>query len=610
MAHREARVGTLAAADEPAWLGRIRTFNAFHNLLALHPELGFWVVRWDGEAGLEWLDLTRDQGGIRPFHFEIYYGKESRRDAEYLRAMRRARRERRLALVKILGFHDLFYPLPADPEGRTFLYAGQFCLEPPDWPDLVRRWRSLSGRGPANADPDFVRFVKMALELPVLSAEALAGLEQFVAVYGAFITGTATEESTHGRVEQLHHDCFAKHWPNNDWVDQAVSAERFQLTPWFHERELTAWMREEMRIHRLPTTAMALMPVEPGQQPLSPLQQLVRRRHVQDACIEFVSRLPECGATRLQDYGVTLVTSAAPGKGVPQTRLELRDQAERLRAFVEQRFGLRAVVGIGTRVPPGAPLEHSHREAVLALHLCVQLEQPVLFYEDHFEHRERPPYASLHRAGQRSAEALVRAATDELYLATDEVVRLLLVYADERAEVVRSLLLSMLFELFGALRRRQPLRDDVVEQFAAELAAPLESARSLSLMISAYKDAVERLAVMASMAAEGTKAIRLEATLQYLRENSREVLRLPDVAKKAGFSVPSFSRIFKRATGTSFLAHVRSLRLDRAKVLLRSTRMSLADIADECGFQSEHRLIRAFKKEHGMTPGSYRAGDA
>src|SRR5207237_8664279 len=99
--------------------------------------------------------------------------------------------------------------------------------------------------------------------------------------------------------------------------------------------------------------------------------------------IELARELPETAATRLGDYGVSIITSARPGKSVASARVELRERAQKFAARVRERFGLRTVCGIGPQLAPGAPLHPSHREAVLALHMCVQLDRDVLFYDEH-----------------------------------------------------------------------------------------------------------------------------------------------------------------------------------------------------------------------------------
>jgi transcriptional regulator GlxA family with amidase domain len=129
-------------------------------------------------------------------------------------------------------------------------------------------------------------------------------------------------------------------------------------------------------------------------------------------------------------------------------------------------------------------------------------------------------------------------------------------------------------------------------------------------VIEGFRESLQRLCFVSSKALHGPKVIRIEATLHYLRQNFAERLRLPEVARKAGFSVPAFVRVFKEATGTSFLAFVRALRVESAKKLLTTTQMTTEQIAQSSGFQSQHHLIRSFKKVMGQTPGAYRGQHA
>jgi AraC-like DNA-binding protein len=274
--------------------------------------------------------------------------------------------------------------------------------------------------------------------------------------------------------------------------------------------------------------------------------------------------------------------------------------------FVRQKFGVRSVVGIGRTLPPGEPLYPSYHEAVLALHLAVQLEKDILFYDEKYGSKEHMRYSELNDAALKLEEAFTRAKMDEIKLAADNYVRLALLFSNERVDVVRSQFLAMSFQIATMVQRRHQIRTQVVEQFCDELTAKLEAAASTYRLIETFREALERLAFFSSQALEGPKSMRLHATLEYLRQNYTEPLKLPDVARKAGFSVPAFSRIFKQATGTSFLAYLRAIRIDHAKMLLRGTALSTEQIAQACGFQSQHHLIRSFKKVTRQTPGEYR----
>jgi AraC-like DNA-binding protein len=268
------------------------------------------------------------------------------------------------------------------------------------------------------------------------------------------------------------------------------------------------------------------------------------------------------------------------------------------------------VVGIGPAAPPGESLATSYQEAVHALHLCVQLERDVLFFDDEFGADARiVRYADVNAAMQALGDAFEQATPDAIRLASDRYVREVLVYSGERLEVVRSHFLATLFRLIAAVQKRHSINKKAVDQLADELSSRLEQASRVSQLIEAFRDVLSRLSFYASRALEGPKSIRLAASLQFLQDNFGDQLRLPDVAKKAGFSVPAFSRVFRQATGTSFLSYLRNARVEHAKKLLRTTSLPTAQIALSCGFQSPHHLIRSFKKVTGLTPGEYRRAE-
>jgi AraC-like DNA-binding protein len=601
-----------ASPDEgasPDWMAGVQTAYAIHNVVGPRPELPFWLLRWDGDHGLEWIELTAPHARKKPFHFEIYFGKEALRDEHYLQALAEASKQDGPVLRELFGFSDLFLALPSDPARRTFLLAGQFCRAQPDWEGLSEQWRQLSGLEPASANPDFVAFVRMALELPVLDGPLQKAVEDFMGVWAAHLGGGGDDVSIATRINELNRDFFSNHWPIDDWIDNVISADKFQLSPWYYEGKLTDWMKEGLGISRLPTTALALMPVDARTDALDPVQALVRNAQIQRACVAFTRNMPDTAATRLQDYGVSIITSTEPGKGSARARIELRELAQEFQNFIKERFHTRCFVGIGNTLPPGSPLHGSYREAILALHMCAQLEEDVLFYEEH-PSSQALRYADLQRAADALTDAFERGSNIETRLASDRFVQIVLSYSTERIEVARSQFLALLFQLFRRVERRHPLPTDARDSVANDLTGRLEQSASLYEVIESFKEALQRLGLMASKPVHGPKVLRLEATLRYLRENFRESLRLPEVAKKAGFSVPVFTRAFKQATGTSFLAYVRSLRVEHAKRLLATSQMTTEEIAQVCGFQSQHHLLRSFKKVARQTPGAYRKAHA
>src|SRR5690606_31618304 len=131
-------------------------------------------------------------------------------------------------------------------------------------------------------------------------------------------------------------------------------------------------------------------------------------------------------------------TSADPRKSPAAARAELRDRAREMQDLARKQ-GVRTVVGIGPAAPPGESLASSYQESVHALHLCVQLERDVLFFDDEFGHEARiVRYADVNASMQALSDAFEQAASDPIRLASDRYVREVLVYSGERLEVVRS----------------------------------------------------------------------------------------------------------------------------------------------------------------------------
>jgi AraC-like DNA-binding protein len=273
---------------------------------------------------------------------------------------------------------------------------------------------------------------------------------------------------------------------------------------------------------------------------------------------------------------------------------------------VKKRFNLDSVVGIGRPVPEGESLHASYRESVLALHLSVQMGTSVLFFEPEHAPQKALSFRDLKTAARELAQAFASDSMDPVKVAADRYVRLVLLYANERIEVVRSQFLVTVFELLESIQKQHVLRQAVVDQVATDLSQKLETAHSLYQLMARFEECLGQLWRFASQALEGPKSMRLTTTLQFLKDNFHEQLKLPEVARKAGFSVPAFSRVFRQATGTSFLAYVRSLRVNHAKRLLRTTSLSIEQVAQASGFQSQHHLIRSFKKVTHQTPGHYR----
>ncbi|MCM1038446.1 MAG: AraC family transcriptional regulator [Ruminococcus sp.] len=95
------------------------------------------------------------------------------------------------------------------------------------------------------------------------------------------------------------------------------------------------------------------------------------------------------------------------------------------------------------------------------------------------------------------------------------------------------------------------------------------------------------------------------ALLQYIQENFASIT-LEQIATKFHYTPEYTSRLIKSTTGRSFTQILQQVRLEKAQTLLQDTNLSVANIADQIGYETTEYFIRVFKKHMHMTPTEYR----
>lgn len=94
--------------------------------------------------------------------------------------------------------------------------------------------------------------------------------------------------------------------------------------------------------------------------------------------------------------------------------------------------------------------------------------------------------------------------------------------------------------------------------------------------------------------------------IKYMESNYTRSMSLDYLADFIGMSKYAFSRSFRKYTGFSPIDYLITLRIERAKVLLKNSSMSAAEIAEEVGIHDVNNFTNLFRKKTGFTPGVYR----
>lgn len=92
----------------------------------------------------------------------------------------------------------------------------------------------------------------------------------------------------------------------------------------------------------------------------------------------------------------------------------------------------------------------------------------------------------------------------------------------------------------------------------------------------------------------------------YIGIHINEKLSINELAERAGYSEYYFSRKFKQEMGCTLTEYIMREKIERAKVLLSTTSMSIMDISIELSFNSRSYFSDTFQKIAGISPGEYR----
>jgi AraC-like DNA-binding protein len=104
----------------------------------------------------------------------------------------------------------------------------------------------------------------------------------------------------------------------------------------------------------------------------------------------------------------------------------------------------------------------------------------------------------------------------------------------------------------------------------------------------------------------GLTGPRLERVMTAIDAGFRDRLSLDDLARAAGMSRARFAEAFRRTTGATPYAYVRTKRLEAVRAALESGEDDLARLAARFGFSSHAHMTTAFRTAFGVTPSGYR----
>lgn len=99
---------------------------------------------------------------------------------------------------------------------------------------------------------------------------------------------------------------------------------------------------------------------------------------------------------------------------------------------------------------------------------------------------------------------------------------------------------------------------------------------------------------------------KINPVIEYVENNYSHNISLESASELLNLHPIYFCRIFKEATGKTFINYLNFVRISKAEDLLIFTNKSITEIAMETGFTSVQYFNRIFKEAKGRTPTEFR----
>ncbi len=166
-------------------------------------------------------------------------------------------------------------------------------------------------------------------------------------------------------------------------------------------------------------------------------------------------------------------------------------------------------------------------------------------------------------------------------------------------------------ELLNVFHTRDPLIAQISGIFAGELERAEHPAQALiidsaSCMLAGHLlRSYDAFGVKTDPPAYGLGPRALNQAISHIEEHFDSPIRLDDLSRLTNVSRFHFARMFKASTGMTPMAFVEHVRIERARDLIRSAKLSLAEIAITVGFSDQSHFTRRFYLHANCTPAEF-----
>ena len=175
---------------------------------------------------------------------------------------------------------------------------------------------------------------------------------------------------------------------------------------------------------------------------------------------------------------------------------------------------------------------------------------------------------------------------------------------DLSREAICNTVLKLYYMLSEYYEQNEIRINDVLnqEQWNYDELIRIESAASAQEKIFSLKN--EIIQYLENDSSAGNKSLTMAK--KYMQDHFGEEISLSDVANAVNLNPSYLSNLLKKDMGKNYSEYLISLRIEKAKNLIKTTDHKMYEISEMVGYPNTFYFTRLFKRETGMTPGEYK----
>ncbi|RKL66862.1 AraC family transcriptional regulator [Salipaludibacillus neizhouensis] len=100
--------------------------------------------------------------------------------------------------------------------------------------------------------------------------------------------------------------------------------------------------------------------------------------------------------------------------------------------------------------------------------------------------------------------------------------------------------------------------------------------------------------------------VYIKKAVEYIHHHYDRPLLIDDIAEVIHLNASYLQRIFKTEMGCTIMQYLTSIRIEKAKMLLRNSVIPITEISEYIGLNSRQHFSYLFKKETGYSPSKFR----